>query len=196
MTIRTIVIIQGHPDAAGGHFGHALAQAYLEAARAAGHRAEVIDVAHLDFPVLRSKEEFERGVVPPAICAAQAGIERADHLVILFPLWLGTMPSRLQAFFEQVFRPEFVQLQAEAGAAPRRRLKGKSARIVVTMGMPALAYRWFFGGHGVRNLRRDILGFCGIGPVRESLIGGVENADGRGRARWLARLRTLGRVGA
>lgn len=27
-----ILVIQGHPDPAGGHFCHALAQAYLEAA--------------------------------------------------------------------------------------------------------------------------------------------------------------------
>jgi len=34
---RRVAIIQGHPDPAGGHFGHALADAYAEGALAAGH---------------------------------------------------------------------------------------------------------------------------------------------------------------
>lgn len=33
---RRILVIQGHPDAAGGHFCHRLGEAYAEGARAAG----------------------------------------------------------------------------------------------------------------------------------------------------------------
>jgi hypothetical protein len=59
------------------------------------------------------------------------------------------------------------------------------------MGMPAFVYRWYFGAHGLRSLERNILGFSGIGPIRESLVGMVEGAAAR-RARWLERLRALG----
>ena len=61
------------------------------------------------------------------------------------------------------------------------------------MGMPALAYRWYFGAHGLKSLERSILGFCGIRPIRESLFGMVEAADDRKRERWLATMRTHGR---
>ena len=59
------------------------------------------------------------------------------------------------------------------------------------MGMPALVYRWFFRAHSLKSLERNILGFVGIGPIRETLIGMVE-ASAASRERWLAKLRALG----
>jgi putative NADPH-quinone reductase len=53
---KHIAIIQGHPDHRGHHFGHALADAYAKGAHEGGHEIEVIDVAQLDFPLLRSRE--------------------------------------------------------------------------------------------------------------------------------------------
>ncbi|HKJ88518.1 MAG TPA: flavodoxin family protein, partial [Gammaproteobacteria bacterium] len=74
-------------------------------------------------------------------------------------------------------------------------LKGKSARIVVTMGMPALVYRAYFRAHGLKNLERNILRFTGMRPVRASLFGLVEARSGRTRKRWLGRMERLGRAG-
>ncbi len=54
---KRIVIIQGHPDSKQQHFGHALAEAYSEGAKDAGHEVRHITVGTLDFPLLRSKEE-------------------------------------------------------------------------------------------------------------------------------------------
>ena len=76
-----------------------------------------------------------------------------------------------------------------------KRLKGKSARIVVTMGMPAPIYRWFFRAHAIKGLERNILRFCGIRPIRTSLIGNVEARDGAARAQWLQKMLDLGRAG-
>ena len=72
----------------------------------------------------------------------------------------------LKAFLEQALRPGFAF--DESSRMPRKLLKGRSARIVVTMGMPAFVYRWYFGAHGLRSLERNILGFCGIRPIRAS----------------------------
>jgi putative NADPH-quinone reductase len=71
-------------------------------------------------------------------------------------------------------------------------LKGRTARIVVTMGMPALMYRWYFGAHSLKSLERSILGFCGIGPVRESLFGLVAAGHAK-HGKWLDTMRRLGR---
>ena len=51
-----ILVIQGNPDPAGGHFGHALAASYAEAATAAGHEVRILEVAKLDFPLLQTSE--------------------------------------------------------------------------------------------------------------------------------------------
>ena len=149
-----------------------------------------IKVATLEFSWLRTKEAFEVGPLPTTLQPAQDAIGGADHLCIVYPLWLGTAPAVLKAFLEQVFRPGFAFVVADH--AWRRPLKGKSARVVVTMGMPVPFYRWYSGAHGLKSLERSILGFCGIGPIRESLFGMVESAPPRRRARWLTRMQRLG----
>jgi len=194
MVSRRILIIQGHPDAGTRHLGHALADAYAAGAEAAGHAVRRITVAELDFPLVRSQVAWERGEVPTAIRAAQEAVRWADHLVILYPLWLGTLPALLKGFFEQLFRPDFAFGEAADGDRPGRHLKGRSARIVVTMGMPAFLYRWYFRAHSLRSFERNVLRFCGIGPVRETLFGVVDAGGGR-QARWLRAMARLGKKG-
>lgn len=192
---RRIALIQGHPDASGARLLRALGVAYAEAAKAAGHEVRVLDVAALDFTLLRGREEW-RSAAPEGIRKAQEDVAWAQHLVILFPLWLGEMPALLKGFFEQLLRPGFATSEVQGGTTWKRLLGGRSVRIVVTMGMPAFIYRWYFRAHGLKNLKRNILSFCGLGPIRETLIGNVEGCTAEARQRWLVRLRELGARGA
>jgi putative NADPH-quinone reductase len=192
---KRIAIVLGHPDPASGHYVHALASAYEAAARDAGHQVRRIDVARLQFPLLRNAKEWEAPPASDSIGAAQQTIAWAEHVVIVFPLWLGDMPALLKGFFEQVLRPGFAIGKAGPGRLPKKLLAGRSARIVVTMGMPALFYRVFYRAHSVNSLKRNILGFVGFRPVRTTLIGMVEGrADWRGA--WLMKLSALGALGA
>ncbi len=188
-----IVLIQGHPESGGGRYGHALAAAYAEGARAGGHSVRRVEVADLSFPVLRSQREWTDGPVPPDIAQAQDAIRWAGHIVVFYPLWMGDVPALLKGFLEQLLRPGFGTSAVEGGMKWEKLLRGRSARVVVTMGMPAPAYRWWFGAHSLKSLKRNVLAFCGIGPVRDTLIGNVEGCGAAARGRWLERMRTLGR---
>ncbi len=190
--VINILIIQGHPDNSRPHLCHALADAYRKGAEAAGHRVRLLDVASLDFPLLRSAEDYNHGEAPPAIRDAQQMIAEADHLALIYPMWAGTLPALLKGFLEQTLRPGFA-ISAETERMPRRLLRGKSARVMVTMGMPALVYRLFFRAHGLKNLRRNVLKLCGVSPVRSTLVGGVDNFPTARAERCFARVAELGR---
>ena len=195
---RRLLILQGHPDPDTLHLGHALDRAYGEGAVAGGHEVRRLDVATLDFPVLRSKADWEHGGVVPDIARAQDLILWADHLAIFFPLWMGDMPALLKAFLEQVARPGFAVPRAGlAAAGPKAKppLAGRSARIVVTMGMPAIVYRWYYRAHGLKALERGLLGLAGIAPVRDTVVGSVENLSEDRRRRWLRDIAEQGRHG-
>lgn len=192
---RRIAIIQGHPDPNERHFGHALAAAYCQGAEAGNHEVRVIDVAALDVPVLRSKGVWEQGRLSEPLRQAQSTMGWAEHWVFFYPLWLGTMPALLKAFLEQVLRPGFAIAKSGGGVAWKKQLSGRSARVVVTMGMPAPIYRWYFRAHSLKSFERNILRFCGIGPVRETLIGMVEASGDAKHQRWLRKLHDLGRTG-
>jgi len=186
-----IAIIQGHPDKAGGHLCNALADAYAEGAIAKGHLVSRVEIAAIDFPLLRSQAEFEKGSLPDSLAEARDAIVSADHLVLVFPLWLGTMPALVKAFLEQIMRPG-VAFAYQSEGAPKQFLTGRSARLVVTMGMPPFVYRWFFFAHGLRGLERNILKFVGIKPVRESLFGLATGESEAKRRQWIDQMRTLG----
>ena len=192
MPARRILFIQGHPDPAGGHLCHALAQAYSEGAAAAGHDVRCIEVGQIDFPLLRTQAEWNDQPVPGSLLPSQQAIAWAQHLVIFFPLWMGDMPALLKGYFEQVARPGFAFDKSKGGPLGQKALGGRSARIVVTMGMPALVYRYYFRAHSVKSLERNILGFVGIAPINETLIGSVDSLGPEGVAQWKSKLRTLG----
>ena len=111
---------------------------------------------------------------PEPVLSERQKIANADHLVIAFPLWMGGMPAKLKAFFEQAARAEFFLKTGESDHEwPERMMKGKSARIIVTMGMPDLVYRFGMDAGALKALERGVLGLSGFKPMHHTIIGGV-----------------------
>jgi NAD(P)H dehydrogenase (quinone) len=187
-----IFILVGHARI--GTYCEALGEAYRRGAQAGGHEAQLFVTASMAFdPVLH--EGFAK-VQPlePDLKAAHDAMLAADHLVIVFPLWLGTLPAILKGFLERVLQPELVESSKQGRFV--KVLKGKSARIIITMGMPGFVYRWWFGAHAMKMLKRNILHFMGVRPVRSSIYGYIEGAGSQRRRQWLADVEAMGRRAA
>lgn len=170
---RRILVLDGHPDPDPDRYVHALAAAYARGAANAGHAVHRTTLSGMDFPLLSTREDWETGTPCPAVQEFQNELAWADHLVIIYPLWLGGMPARLKALFEQAFRPAFAfgGTRVNPGGG---RMKGRSARIIVTMGMPGFVYRTFFLAHSLEALKRSILALVGFGPIRDTVLGAIE----------------------
>ncbi len=184
--------MNGHPHDGPEHFVHALASAY-EAGASARHEVRRIDIAKLDFPILRDPTDWKSRELPSGLREAQEALAWANHLVVLYPLWLGDMPALLKGFLEQIARPG-IAMEPKQNGLYQKLLTGKSARVFVTMGMPRAAYMLFFRGHSVKSFKRNILKFVGIKPVRLSIVGNVEGSNAA-RQKWLQRAERLGRRG-
>lgn len=191
---RKILILQGHPDASRNHLCHMLAGAYRSGAEQALHEVRTVNVTTLNFDLLRSKEEWSRGEIPAPLREAQCCIAWADHVVVVFPLWLGGMPAVLHAFLEQALRPGFAFQNTGGLSMAAKLLRGRSARVIVTMGMPALVYRWLFRAHGLKVLERNILAFVGFRPVRATLVGQAEDMPDARRRRVRQAVERMGRA--
>ena len=135
---RQILLVNGHPDSGAAHFCDAIAAAYEAGAGAAGHRVDRLDIAGLDLPYVTSGAVWKQPAPNDGIRDAQRRIASADHLVFVYPLWLGDMPAMLKSFLEQVSCDGFI-LSVDDRGRWRQGLKGKSARIIVTMGMPPIS---------------------------------------------------------
>ena len=192
---KNILMIQGHPDVSQDHLCHTLADAYASAATSSGHMVRYSVVAQLDFPLLRNPREWEHSEAPAGLRQAQQNILWAQHLVLVYPLWLGDMPALLKGFLEQVARPGFAFARDRLTPLAKKPLAGRSARIVVTMGKPAPVYRWYFRAHSVKSLKRNIVRFVGIVPVHETLIGLAGSPNAETIANWVGKMELLGRDG-
>jgi putative NADPH-quinone reductase len=191
---RRILILDGHPDPSPDRFVHALASAYREGAEEAAHEVRTIRVADVDFTLLRTQADYENGEPSDSVRSCQAVFDWASHVVILYPLWLGSMPALLKGLLEQMLRPGFAFSTLKLGRNPVKLQGGKSARIIVTAGMPGWVYRWYFRAHSLRSLQRNILHFIGFRRVRSTVFGGVASLDAASRTACMQTVRDLGRA--
>lgn len=185
-----ILVVNGHPDPRPERLCAALAEAYVEGAKAAGHEVRRLDVGKLDLSLIRSADDFVKAAPSETVAKVQDDVRWCGHLVLIHPLWLGGAPAVTKGFLEQVFRYGFAI--PTSGSPLKGLLRGRSARLVVTMGMPAIIYRTVFGAFGTRALERGIFRLSGFSPVRHSILGLVEASPAR-RAAWLQQMERLGR---
>lgn len=171
-----ICLINAHPDPAPQRFCHALADAYQAGAEGAGHEVARFDAGALDYDFLTTAQAFSQPA-PEPVRAVQDALSAADHLALIYPLWVGTMPARSKALIEHLGRAHFfVGAGSDSSSWPARKMSGKSARVIVTMGMPEVAYRVFFRSHSLRAVETGILGLAGFKPVRSTVFGMVEGS--------------------
>jgi NAD(P)H dehydrogenase (quinone) len=187
---KKILVILGVPQRDG--YGAALAQAYIDGARERGAQVRELCLGEIEFDACAMTGAPPGPALEPDLKQAQQWIRWADHLVFVYPIWWGTIPALLKGFIERVFTPGFSVNFHHDSARWDKLLTGRSARLIVTLNTPSWVYRWWFGRPGHNTMKKTILQFCGVRPVRITEIGPIRGSSDAQRARWLARTRRLG----
>ena len=187
--MKHILVIVGHPRP--GSFCEALADAYADAARAAGADVRVAKLGELAFDPSLHGGYTSITPLEPALSTAQADILWANHLVLVYPNWWGTFPALLKGFFDRVLLPGFAFKYRQNSPMWDKLLAGRSARVFVTMDSPPWYYRWLVGAPGDKQIRKSILTFCGISPVHIHHHGPMRTSTEGQRAKWLEAARAL-----
>src|SRR5690606_23274407 len=126
------------------------------------------------------------------IIKAQQDILWADHLVLIYPTWWGSMPALLKGFLDRVFTPGFAFEEIEENQSWEKLLKGKSAQLITTMDTPLWVYRWIYKNPGHNALGEATLQFCGVKPVRTLSFSPVKYSSAEQRQNWLEKSRQAG----
>lgn len=187
---KKILIVLAHPQSKS--YCAALAQAYADGARASGAELRVVNLAELTFNPVGSGSHEKPVALEPALKQAQDDIAWAEHLVFVYPILWGTLPALLKGFIERVFTPGFAVNFRNDSPLWDKLLKGRSARLIVTLNTPPLLYRLLFRRAGHITMKRSILEFCGIAPVKITDIGPMRNASADQRAKWIQQAHALG----
>jgi len=187
---QRILVILGHP--APNSLCAGMATAYAEGAQAAGAEVRRLDLSTLHFdPRLQAGYRGEQPLEPDLV-AAQADITWAEHLVWVYPIWWGAMPALLKGFIDRVFLPGYAFKYRQGSSLWDRLLAGRTAELLVTMDSPPWYFRWVTHMPGHHQMKKAILEFCGIRPVKVRSFGPVRTADAKRLGAWVAQARALG----
>jgi NAD(P)H dehydrogenase (quinone) len=189
---KKILIINGHPDKDSYIF--ALAEAYKKGANLSGALVKEIIIRDLCFnPNLqygyRKMTELE-----PDLIESQNNIKWAEHLVILFPVWWGSMPAIMKGFIDRVFLPGFAFKMRYNSVWWDKLLTNKSARIISTLDQPAWYYFFIYRQPSNNAMKKSLLKFIGINPVKVTTIGPIRLSKDTYRNNYLNKVERLGEL--
>lgn len=185
-----ILVVMAHPQSKS--YCAALGQAYIDGARSAGAEVRQINLAELSFNPIAVGSPDKPVELEADLRKAQEDIRWAEHLVFIYPILWGTLPALLKGFIERVLTPGFAVNFHKDSPLWDKLLKGRSARLIVTLNTPPLLYRLLFRRAGHITMKRSILQFCGIAPVRITDVGPMKNASAPRREKWIRDVRALG----
>ncbi len=178
-----VLVIDAHPRA--DSLCQGLAAAVVDGA-AKSHEVRRVSLRELGFDLNHVDQPLE-----PALLRSREDILWAQHLVIVYPVWWGSMPALLKGWLDRVFQPGFAFAEREDGGWDGL-LGGRSATLVATLDTPVWVFRWILRAPSIQALRAATLGFCGIGPVDVLLFSPVRSSTPARREQWLARARQIG----
>lgn len=193
---KKILVLLGHPDSE--TFCGSLAGAYENAAKVAGHEVRRKDVGALSFDPLLHKGYKVIQELEPDLKALQEDFKWAEHVVIVYPLWWSSMPALFKGLFDRMWLPAFAFrfIKAPDGKSTmgwNRLLKGRTARVIVTLKNNPFVERFMFGDY-TAELVHAILRFAGF-KVRLTEIGNAEGMSAGARAGIAKKIASLGRKG-
>ena len=190
--MKKILIINGHPDKKSLCF--ALAESYKKGADTNGDQCQLVHLIDLEFnPILTNGYRLVSDLEPDLL-KIQQDILQADHLVLVYPNWWATFPALLKGFIDRVFLPNCAFKYHEKGPFWDKLLKGKTARLIVTMDTPKWYY-WLMNRNAGHNaMKIGVLEFCGINQVKISAFAPVKSSDDLKRKKWIAEVEILGKL--
>jgi len=189
--MKKILIINGHPNPESFCFG--LSEAYKKGALDTGAEVKEIIISRLEFNPNLQFGYQKRTELEPDLVSSWEKIKWADHLVWVHPVWWGGLPALTKGFIDRLFLPGFAFRYRENSVWWDKLLKGKTGHIISTLDQPGWYYWLIFGQPSINQLKKTVLKFCGIYPVKVSLVGPVRNSKEEARAKWLKKIEDLGR---
>lgn len=187
------LIVVSHPDPRS--LTHAVAHAFAEGVEELGqHTAELADIAAEGFQSAFGPEDrdafFLKASAPPDVLREQERIDRADALVLVYPVYWWSFPGQLKGWIDRVFSNGWAYSETPEGAIEKR--LGRLAVHLVGIGA---ADERTYARHGYDTALRTqidhgIFGYCGATVAASSILYGIDSASA---ASHITTARELGR---
>jgi NAD(P)H dehydrogenase (quinone) len=187
--MQKVLIINGHPNKKS--LCNGITEAYYQGSSSAGNEVEVIHLSELNFSLNLSYGYSQRTELESDLIMAQQKITWANHIVIIHPVWWGGVPALLKGFFDRVLLPGFAFKYRENGQLWDKLLTDKTGHLIYTTDTPVWLYRYFFMAPSVNQVKKRVMHFFGITPVKVTAIAPIRKSTQKFREHWLAKIEQL-----
>ena len=180
---KKIIVILGSTDDTS--FCASIAKEYVLSAEAAGNRVKFFKLGEVEFdPILRDGYKKKQALEPDLVKIKEA-ISWSDHIVLVYPIWWGSLPTVLKGMFDRIFLPGYAFKYRKGSQLWDKLLKGRSAHAITTMDTPPWYFKLIYRNAGHNQMRKNILEFSGIKPVKITSFGPVRFSSEPKRKKWL-----------
>jgi NAD(P)H dehydrogenase (quinone) len=189
MNKKKILIIDGHPNEKS--FCNALADAYYKGSISGGHEVELLHLRDLEFSLDLSKWYSLKTGLEPDLIKAQQLITWANHIVVIHPVWWGSVPALLKGFFDRALTSGFAFKPRENSHSWDKLLSGRTGHLIYTGDTPTWVYKLFYNRPSVHQVKKIVLEYCGITPVKVTAIAPVRASTEKFRKQWLDKIEEI-----
>ncbi|WP_431685465.1 NAD(P)H-dependent oxidoreductase [Hahella sp. NBU794] len=192
--MKKILVLNGSPKNDG--FACALSQHYAAAADEAGFPVTQVNLRELEFDLNLAAGYDAIMPLEPDLLRLQEQVLDADHLVFAYPVWWGSVPALMKGVLDRILLPGFAFRFEKGASFPQQLLAGKTARLLVTMDTPPWYYKLVYGAPSHKMMKKTVLEFCGVKPVKISEFGPIVKSTHDIRRRWLEQTLQLAAAGS
>ena len=178
-----IFIWVGHPR--GNSLSHGLADAYEAGASEKGAEIRRMNLHDMAFDPDLTFGYQQRKDLESCLEEWRENILWADHLCWVYPQWWGGMPAKMKGVLDRAFLPGFAMNYHETGSLWDKLLTGRSADVLFTADAPPIYDILVNGNPTKQQVKKMVLGFAGIKPVRVLQMGPIKSAKDDTIAKWL-----------
>jgi putative NADPH-quinone reductase len=99
----------------------------------------------------------------------------------------------MKGFIDRTFLQGITYEPKEGKSLPKKLLKGKTARIIITADTPKWYDSLFMKSPTINQFKKGTLEFCGISPVKVTYISLIKGSKNNYRENWLNKITLLGK---
>lgn len=189
--MKKVLLILGHPSK--NSFCKSILDSYKNGLKKTNCEIKEIFLSDLKFnlDLGGNFDEYNREIETDII-NAQELLKWADHYVFVYPIWWGNIPALLKGFIDRAFLPNVTFKYQKNSSLPIKLLKGKSARLLVTMDSPNWWFKFVYRSSANHAMKEATLNFCGVNPVKITIMDKVRTSTLEQRNSFLKKVESLG----
>jgi len=180
--MRNVLVINANPKPTS--LCQSMANHYAQTA-AQHHNVKQLDISQMEFAINLQHGYDHALELEPDLVKFQQLIEWSEHVVIISPVWWGTVPAKFKGIIDRTFLPNFAFKYVEGKSIPKKLLKGRTSELIITLDSPPFWYKYIKGNAIYKQLKHSILDFAGFSNRKTTYFGPVISSSHQQRERWL-----------